>query len=50
MNTEANGAPFEMTGTAIWEIGEDGKLLHNWVERNAFEVHGIITEGKHNAF
>jgi hypothetical protein len=43
MGTEPNGAPFEMTGTAIWEVGPDGLLRHNWVERNAFEVHGVIS-------
>jgi len=43
MGTEPNGAAFEMTGTAVWEVGDDGLLRHNWVERNAFEVHGAIT-------
>jgi len=43
MNTEPNGAPIEMVGIAIWEVGEDGLLRHNWVERNAWEVHGSIT-------
>jgi hypothetical protein len=43
MGTQANGAPFEMTGTAVWEVGPDGLLRHNCVERNAFEVHGAIT-------
>jgi len=43
MGTEPNGVPFEMTGTAVWEVGPDGLLRHNWVERNAFEVHGTIT-------
>ena len=50
MNTEPNGAPFVMTGTAVWEVGEDGLLRHNWVERNAFEVYGQITKGDHNVF
>ena len=52
MGTEPNGAPFEMTGPAVWEIGEDGRLRHNWVERNAFEVYGPITrpDGRHNVF
>jgi hypothetical protein len=52
MGTEANDAPFEMTGTAIWEVGEDGLLRHNWVERNAYEVHGAITrpDARHNTF
>ncbi|MBU9246931.1 ester cyclase [Burkholderia multivorans] len=43
MGTEPNGAPFEMTGTAVWDVGPDGLLRHNWVERNAYEVHGAIT-------
>jgi hypothetical protein len=43
MNTEPNGAPIEMVGIAIWEVGEDGLLRHNWVDRNAWEVHGSIT-------
>ena len=52
MGTEANGAPFEMCGTAIWEVGSDGLLRHNWVERNAFEVYGAITRAdqRHNVF
>lgn len=52
MNTEPNGAPFEMFGTAILEIGSDGLIRHNWVERNAFEVHGAITResGEGNVF
>jgi hypothetical protein len=24
------------TGTAVWAVREDGKLLHNWVERSSF--------------
>jgi hypothetical protein len=32
-----------MTGTAVWEVGEDGRLRHNWVERNAFEVYDVIS-------
>jgi hypothetical protein len=52
MGTEPNGAPFEMTGTAVWEIGEDGRLSHNWVERNAYEVYGAIArpDDRHNVF
>jgi ketosteroid isomerase-like protein len=41
--TEPDGAPIEMTGTAIWSVREDGKLLSNRVERNAFEVHQALT-------
>jgi len=32
-------SPFEMLGTAVWEVRPDGQLGHNWVERNALEVH-----------
>jgi predicted ester cyclase len=35
---DPNGKPFELFGTAIWEI-RDNKLAHNWVERNAWEVY-----------
>jgi hypothetical protein len=52
MGAEPNGASFEMTGTAVWEVGSDGLLRHNWVERNAFEVLGAITrpDGRANTF
>jgi hypothetical protein len=52
MGVVPNGAPFEMTGTAVWEVGADGLLRHNWVERNAFEVYGAITreDGMNNVF
>jgi ketosteroid isomerase-like protein len=33
------GTPFEMHGTAVWEVRADGLLQHNWVERNSLEVH-----------
>jgi hypothetical protein len=52
MGTPPNCAPFEMTGTAVWEVGDDGLLRHNWVERNAYEVYGAITgrDGRYNVF
>jgi SnoaL-like polyketide cyclase len=52
MGTQSNGAPIEMIGTAVWEVGPDGLLRHNWVERNAFEVYGAISreDGKQNTF
>ena len=41
-----------ITGTAVREVGEDGRLPHNWVEHNAFEVYGVISRkgGKVNVF
>jgi hypothetical protein len=43
MGLEPCQTPFEMTGTAIWQVREDGLLQHNWVERNALEVHRQVT-------
>lgn len=43
LGTEADGAPITMVGNAIIAIGEDGLLRHNWVDRNAHEVHGQLT-------
>jgi hypothetical protein len=42
MGLEPCGTPFEMTGTAVWHVREDGLLQHNWVERNALEVHRSV--------
>jgi hypothetical protein len=52
MGTAPNAAPFEMSGTAVSEVGANGLLRHNWVERNAFEVSGAISrsDGRHNVF
>jgi hypothetical protein len=38
MGFEPDGAPVDMTGTAVFEVREDGLLQHNWVERSALEV------------
>lgn len=43
IGTQSNGASIEMTGTAVWELGPDVPLRHNWVERKAFEVHGAFS-------
>lgn len=36
--TQPCGSPIHLTGTAVWAVREDGRLTHNWVERNALEV------------
>jgi steroid delta-isomerase-like uncharacterized protein len=36
--------PFVLTATAIWEVTPDGRLAHNWVERNAWEVYNQLTK------
>jgi len=38
MGTMPDQQPIRMTGTAVWSVGEDGKLLHNRVERSAWET------------
>jgi ketosteroid isomerase-like protein len=38
MGTKPDQQPISMTGTAIWSVREDGKLLHNRVERSAWET------------
>ena len=34
----ADQRPIDFTGTAVWAVREDGKLLHNWVERSSWEL------------
>jgi ketosteroid isomerase-like protein len=43
LGTEADGRPISFTGTAIWAVREDGKLLHNWVERASWELYQHLT-------
>ena len=35
--TEPRREDIALTGTAVWAVREDGKLLTNWVERAAWE-------------
>ena len=41
--TEPDQQDIEMTGTAVWAVSEDGKLLTNWVERASWEVYQRLT-------
>jgi ketosteroid isomerase-like protein len=41
--TQADKQDIEMTGTAVWAVREDGKLLTNWVERSSWELHQRLT-------
>lgn len=43
LGTAPDQEPIRMTGTAVWAVREDGMLLHNWVERNAWEVYRRLT-------
>jgi hypothetical protein len=38
LGTPADQRPVSFTGTAVWAVGEDGKLHHNWVERSSYEL------------
>ena len=41
--TPANREDIEITGTAVWAVREDGKLLANWVERSSWEQYQRLT-------
>jgi hypothetical protein len=41
--TTPDGAPLDISGTAVWAVRGDGMLLSNRVERNAFEVYQKLT-------
>jgi hypothetical protein len=49
MGSDPSGSPIDMTGTAILQIGEDGLLTHNWVERSALEVFRSFPQQKSTA-
>lgn len=39
LGTVADHKPISFTGIAIWAVRQDGKLLHNWVERASWEMY-----------
>lgn len=43
LGTEADGRPISFSGTAVWAVREDGKLVHNWVERAGWELYQRLT-------
>jgi hypothetical protein len=45
LGTPPDGEPIRMTGTAVWAVREDGRLLRNWVERSAWELYCRLTGG-----
>lgn len=42
-DTKPDRQDVAMTGTAVWAVREDGKLLSNWVERAAWEQYQRLT-------
>lgn len=49
MGFEPCQSPIDMTGTAVLHVRDDGLLQHNWVERNALEVHRSLMAVRENA-
>lgn len=47
MGSEPCQTPIRMTGTAVIHVRQDGLLQHNWVERNALEVHRSLAVVRH---
>lgn len=47
LGTAADQRPIAFTGTAVWAVREDGKLLRNWVERSFWELSRSL-EVKHD--
>jgi hypothetical protein len=43
LGTEPDGSVITLVGNAIIAVGEDGLIHHNWVDRNAYEVHGHLS-------
>jgi hypothetical protein len=41
--TAPNREDIAITGTAVWAVREDGKLLTNWVERASWEQYQRLT-------
>ena len=44
LGTAPDQRPISFTGTAVWAVRADGKLLHNWVERSAWEAYQSLTK------
>jgi hypothetical protein len=38
LGTAPDQRPIAFTGTAVWAVRADGKLVHNWVERSFWEL------------
>lgn len=43
LGTAPDQRPVSFTGTAVWAVRADDKLLPNWVERSAWEAHQSVT-------
>ena len=43
LGTKPDQRDIRFTGTAVWAVRHDGILLHNWVERSAWELYLALT-------
>jgi SnoaL-like domain len=43
LGTKPDQRDIHFTGTAVWAVRHDGVLLHNWVERSAWELYLALT-------
>ncbi|AWW42877.1 MULTISPECIES: ester cyclase [Streptomyces] len=43
LGTEPDQQPISFSGTAVWAVDADGKLVHNWVERASWELFQRLT-------
>jgi predicted ester cyclase len=44
LGTKPDQREIRFTGTAVWAVRHDGILLHNWVERSAWELYLALTQ------
>lgn len=44
LGTQPDQRDIRFTGTAVWAVRHDGILLHNWVERSAWELYVALTQ------
>jgi steroid delta-isomerase-like uncharacterized protein len=44
LGTPPDQQPISITGTAVWAVREDGKLLCNWVERSNWQLLQRLTK------
>ncbi len=46
LGTKPDQRDIRFTGTAVWAVRHDGVLLHNWVERGAWELYLFLTRDR----
>jgi hypothetical protein len=46
LGTAADERPLTLTGTTVWAVRGDEKLLHNWVERSSWELFQRLTQSE----